>query len=80
MNNEDLTITEQDKNDYIQWLKDTGRMIYKLTDIFINDNGVIKTEKKMAWVAKVSIEDWKEFCKATNREYIGEVNLLAMYQ
>jgi hypothetical protein len=80
MDKENLTITEQDKDEYIQWLKDTGRMKHELTDIFINDNGTIKTEKKMAWVAKSSIDDWKEFCKATNRNYIGEVNLLAMYQ
>jgi hypothetical protein len=80
MSNERLIITEQDKDEYIQWLKDTGRMKYKLTDIFVNDNGVIKTEKKMAWVAKVSTEDWKEFCNATSREYIGEVDLLALCQ
>lgn len=75
----DNYITEQDKEDFIQWQKDTGRMKYELTDVFINDNGEIKIEKKMAWVSKTSPANWKEFCEATGREYKGFVNVLAIY-
>jgi hypothetical protein len=72
-------LAEQEKEGYIQWLKDTGRMKYELTDIFINDNGEIKTEKKMAWVMKNTPGDWKKFCEETGKEYEGSVNLLAIY-
>lgn len=79
MDLKNLAITDQIKDEYIQWLKDTGRSKYELTDVFINDNGNVKIEKRMAWVAKTSPEDWKEFCKATSREYIGEMKLLSIY-
>ena len=72
-------ITEKDSEDYKQWLKDTGRLKYELTDVFVNNDGEITTEKRMAWTMKTSPEDWKEFCETTNREYEGEVNLLAIY-
>lgn len=71
--------TDKDSEDFKQWLKDTGRLRYELTDVFINNDGEIKTEKKMAWVMKTSPEDLKEFCKVTDREYEGEINLLAIY-
>lgn len=61
---------DQIKEKYFQWLKDTGRMEYKLTDIFINDNGIIKTEKKMAWIAHTTPSDWEEFCNITDNKYI----------
>ena len=59
---------EQEK--YIQWLKDTDRMKYELTDVFINDNGQIKTEKKMAWVARTTPNDWEEYCKVTESKIV----------
>lgn len=72
-------ITEQDQNEYIQWLKNTGRSVYKLTDVYVMENEKVSIEKKMAWVSKVTPNDWYEFCKETGKNYEGEVNLLAMY-
>jgi len=66
-------------NEYIQWLKDTGRMKHELADVIVNDDANIKTEKKMAWIAHNTPNDWKEFCKATGRGYAGEIQLLAIY-
>ncbi len=71
--------TEKDKNDFLQWQKYTGRAKYELNDIFVNNIGEIKIEKMMSWTIKTSPEDWKEFCKDTNREYEGKINLLAIY-
>jgi hypothetical protein len=71
--------TEKDKEEFIQWLKDNGKMNYELTDVYVNNDGEIKLEKKMAWVAKTCSEDWRKFCKITGREYNGEINLLAIY-
>jgi len=73
MNNEKLM------EEYLQWRKDTGRFKQELTDVIVNDNGVIKTEKKMAWVVKTTTDDWREFCKDRGIEYEGEMKLLAMY-
>jgi len=73
MNNDKLM------EEYLQWSKDTGRFKYKLTDVIVNDNSVIKTEKLMAWVMKTSPEDWREFCRDVGIEYEGEMKLLAMY-
>jgi hypothetical protein len=56
-------------NEFLQWLKDKGRMKSELTDVFVNDNGTIKSEKRMAQIYNVSPDDWKEFCEVTNREY-----------
>jgi len=64
--------------EYIQWRKDTGKFRHELRDIIVNDNGVIKTEKKMACVINTSPEDWKEFCEDRDIEYEGEMKLLAM--
>lgn len=61
--------TDKDQSEYFQWLKDTGKGKYELTDIFINDNGEIKTEKRMACIIKTTPEDWKQFCKITGRDY-----------
>lgn len=72
-------LTEKDKNDYLQWLKDTRKAKYGLTDVFVNINGEIKVEKRMAWTMNTSPEDWKEFCNTTGRGYMGEINLLAIY-
>jgi len=58
-------------NEYIQWLKDTGRMKHELIDVIVNDDGNIQTEKKMAWVTHNTPNDWKEFCQDTNRKYEG---------
>lgn len=71
---------EQIIKEYFQWLKDTGRMEYKLTDVFINDDEVLKVEEQMAWVINATPDDWKEFMKEEGRKklifYIGEfINL-----
>jgi hypothetical protein len=71
--------SEEIMNEYLQWLKDTGKAKYELTNIYVNNNGEFKTIKKMAWVVKNTPEDWKEFCKETNKEYEGEIKLLACY-
>ena len=72
-------LTEQDKNEYLQWLKNTGRSVYKLTDVYVMENEKVGIEKKMAWISKISPSDWYEFCKKTGRECEGFVNLLAIY-
>jgi len=69
---------EKDLDDYIEWQKNSGKLRYELTDVIINNNNEIKTEKKIAWVIDTSREDWKEFCKVTNRDYIGEICLLVL--
>lgn len=66
-------------NEFLQWQKDTGRMNCELTDVIVNDGGNIKIEKKMAWVCHITPNDWKEFCHATNREYEGIIQVLAIY-
>jgi hypothetical protein len=71
-------ITEQVREEYIQWLKDTGKMTYQLTDVFVNDIDVIKTEKKMAWSAKTSHKDWKEFCDIKGIKYDDEIILFTI--
>jgi len=73
MNNDKLM------EEYLQWSKDTEKFKHELTDIIIDDNGKIKTEKKMTSVVKTSPEDWREFCKDRGLEYEGEMKLLAMY-
>jgi len=65
-------------DEYLQWSKDTGRFKHELTDVIVNDNGVIKTEKKMAGVIKTSPDDWREFCRDRGIEYEGEMKLLIM--
>ena len=65
-------------DEFTQWQKDTGRIKYEPTDIYVNENGKIKVEKKMAWVMDTSPKDWREFCKETGRDYEG-VRLLAIY-
>jgi hypothetical protein len=60
---------QKDREDYFQWLKDTGKMKYELTDVFINKDGVLHNEKRMAWCGKTSPEDYREFCKETGREF-----------
>ena len=77
MNN--YNITEQDQNEFIQWLKDTRKPEYKLRDVFVNNNGEIKIEKKMALSINITPNDWKESCDVTGRDYRGEINLLAIY-
>ena len=72
MNNDKLM------EEYLQWRKDTGRFKHELTDVIVNDNGVIKTEKKMACIMKTSPDDWREFCRDRGIEYEGEMKLLIM--
>lgn len=66
------------QEEFLQWQKDNGKARYGLTDIYVNDNGKIKKEKKMAWTIKTSLEDWKDFCKATGKDY-EEIKLLSIY-
>jgi len=73
MNNDKLM------DEYLQWSKDTGRFKHELTDVIVNDNGVIKTEKKMACVVNTSPDDWREFCMDRDMEYEGKMKLLAIY-
>jgi hypothetical protein len=56
-------------NEFLQWLKDKGKMKNELTDVFVNDNGTIKAEKRMGEIYNISPDVYKEFCEATNREY-----------
>jgi len=72
MNNDKLM------EEYLQWRKDTGIFKHELTDVIVNDNGVIKTEKKMACIMKTSPDDWREFCRDRGIEYEGEMKLLIM--
>lgn len=70
---------EKDKDDFRQWMVNKGKAKRELTDVFINNNGEISTEKKMCWVMNTSPEDWEDFCKDTGREYKGKIDLLAIY-
>ena len=60
---------EKDANDFTQWMIEQGKTKRELADVFINDNGEIKIEKKMAWVIESTAEDWEDFCNDTGREY-----------
>ena len=60
-------ITEQDRAEFLQWAKNTGRAEYKLTDIAKSKDGKYVFEKQMAWVINTTPDDWKEFCKDTGR-------------
>jgi len=75
----DYSITSEVRDEYIQWLKDNRIPKQELRDVYINDNGEFKTEKKMVWEFKTSQDDWEEFCKETGKDYEGAVNLLAIY-
>jgi len=72
-------ITDKDQEEFIQWLKDTIIPECKLIDVFVNNNGEIKIEKKIALSFHTTPNDWKEFCDVTGRDYRGEINLLAIY-
>ncbi len=74
-----MNVTQKDMDEFLQWQKDSGKAKYGLTDIYVNDNGKMSIEKRMAWIIKISPEDWKEFCNATNRECTGKIEFLAMY-
>lgn len=67
------------KNEYLQWLRSKGKSEQGLTNVFVNNNGNVTTEKRMAEIVHNTPEDWKEFCKETGREYEGEICLLAIY-
>ena len=72
MNNEEI------RKEYFQWLKEKGKTKQELVSVFVNVDGEIKTEKQMACVIRNTPEDWKEFCEDTDREYEGEIKILAM--
>ena len=60
---------EKDIDDFMKWMIEKGKAKRELTDVFTNDNGEIKIEKKMAWVIEITAEDWKDFYNDTRREY-----------
>lgn len=72
-------ITDQIKDEYIQWLKDNGKLKQEPRDIYVNINGEMKIETRMAWTMNTSPQDWQDFCESTGREYEGEMKLLAIY-
>jgi len=74
-----MYITDKVKDEFIQWLKDTGRLEYKSSDVFVNNDGEMKIEKRMAWSMDITPKKWKEFCDITGIDYGGEINLLAIY-
>lgn len=69
-----MGITEQNQEEFIQWMKDTGKAKYELTDVYLDGKKI----KKMAWIIQTTPETWKEFCEVTGREYEGEVKLFAI--
>jgi len=72
-------IEKEELDEFLQWKKDNGKFEYKLTDIYVNDNGEIKTEKKIAMIIKRTPNDWKEFCRVTGKKCISEATLLVIY-
>ena len=68
---------QKDREDYFEWAKNKGKLKYQLADVFVNKDGVLQIEKKMAWCGTTSPEDYKAFCLETGREYEGEYKLLA---
>lgn len=66
------------RNKYFQWAKDNGNARYELTDVFINDNGEFKKEKKMAWVLETNSVNWRKFCEETDSEW-EEVRLILKF-
>lgn len=73
-----LTKEELVQKEFIQWLKDKGKPITGLTDVFVNENGNIKTEKRMATTIHISPDDYKDFCKETGKDYEA-IKLIAIY-
>jgi len=59
--------TNKNIKDYIEWLKDKGKAIYELSDIYINKEGILRKEKKMVWRIESTTEDYDEFCKETSK-------------
>ena len=54
-------IEKEELDEFLQWKKDNGKFEYKLTDIYVNDNGEIKTEKKIAMIIKFFVS-WDINC------------------
>lgn len=67
------------EKNFRQWMIGKGKAKQELTDVFINNNGNIHTEKRMAWIIDVTPNDYKEFCDESNIDY-EEMILLAMYE
>jgi len=72
-------ITEKDKDDFMDWCRNSGKMVEELRDILINDDGTIKTEKRMVCVLTTHPDDWEKFCRDTGRKYDGRIKLWAFY-
>lgn len=62
-------LSKELQEEYLKWLKDNGKAKYELTNIYYNENGVIKQKYEMAWNIKSSPEDFAEFCKVKNINY-----------
>ena len=58
---------EQLHNEFAEWLKNKGKSSYGLQDIYINDNGKMKIEKRMATIIQIDFNDWFDFCKETGK-------------
>lgn len=72
----ELDRSKLEKN-FRQWMIGKGKAKHELTDIFVNDNGNVHTEKKPAWIIDVTPNDYKEFCYENGIDY-EEMMLLAM--
>jgi len=68
----------QIQEEFLQWQKDNGKTKYGLVDVLVNNNSEIKEEQRMGWTITFLPDDWRDFCKATNKEY-EEVKLLFRY-
>jgi hypothetical protein len=58
-------LTDQERDNFIQWLKDTGKMQYKSTNVFIIKDEQVSIEQRMAWVSTTTTDDWREYCNQT---------------
>jgi len=50
-------------SDYINWLEMNGKATTGMNDVYMNNNGKIKVEKKMTTRIETSADDWFNFCK-----------------
>lgn len=57
---------------FAQWMISKGKAKQELVDIFVNENGNFKIEKRMAEVIKTTPNDWEEFYKENGMEYKGQ--------
>jgi hypothetical protein len=62
--------------EYLQWLKDKGKVKYELTDVYVKTDNGIHIEKRMAEIVTATDKDRKEFCKETGKEYEEKLVLI----